>query len=70
MMGADKIFDRFRQIVFIRQFQSIRHMADNDLCTLFVIQILMRINPSRLILRKESRIFHLPDIVIQSPRTY
>jgi len=31
-------------------------MADNDLRTLFVIQILMRINSSRLILREESRI--------------
>ena len=64
MMGADKVFDYFRQIMLVRQFQSVCHMTDHDLGTLLIIQILMRIDASRLILRKESGILHLADIMI------
>ena len=45
-------------------------MTDHDLCTLFVAQVLVRIDPSRLVLGEESRILHFSDIVVQSSRTY
>ena len=68
-MGTDKVFDYFRQIVFVRQLQSVRDMADNDLRTLLVAQILVRVDATRLVFRKKRRILHLPDIMIQSART-
>ena len=39
-------------------------MADNNLRTLFITQVLVRIDSARLILCKESRIFHLPYIMV------
>ena len=64
MMSADEVFDYFRQIVFVCQFQPVCHVTDHDLSTLFVIQILMRIDSSRLVFCKEGRILHLANIMI------
>lgn len=42
-------------------------MTDHDLCTLFVAQVLVRIDPSRLVLGEESRILHFPISWYKAP---
>ena len=66
-MGTDEVFYHFRQIVFFRQFQSVRHVTDYHLCTLLVAKIFMRIDTSWLVFSKEYRIFHFSDVVVPSP---
>ena len=35
MVSTDKVFYHFRQVVLLSQFQSVRHMADDDLILFF-----------------------------------
>lgn len=53
VVGRDKLFDYFGQIVLFGQFQSTRYMTDNYLCALFVTQVLVRIDSSGLVFGKE-----------------
>ena len=68
-MSTDKIFYYLWKIVLVGQSHTIGHVTDYNLCALLVAQLVMRIH-TRLIFGKESRIQHLPDVVIHSSRTY
>ena len=54
-MGGDKLLYYGRQLIFVGQTQAILYVLDNNLCALFIGQIVVRIG-ARLILRKENRI--------------
>lgn len=45
-------------------------MGNNDTCTLFFREVVMRIDATLLVLGKESRIPHLTYIMIEGPGTY
>ena len=68
-MGTDKFFNHRRQIMLVRKLQTVCDMAYYNLCTLFVIQLVMRVY-ARLVLGEECRIHHFPYIVIHGSRTY
>lgn len=59
MMRADKVFNDFRQIMFLGKLQAICDMADDNLRTLFIVEAFMRIY-SRLVLGEEGGVYHLP----------
>ena len=44
MVSGDEILDYFGEIVLLGQLQPVRHMADDDLGTLLIAQILVRID--------------------------
>ena len=70
MVSGDEILDYFGEIVLLGQLQPVRHMADDDLGTLLIAQILVRIDSTRLVLGEEHRILHLADVMIQRSGTY
>ena len=70
MVSGDEILDYFGEIVLLGQLQPVRHMADDDLGTLLIAQILVRIDSTRLVLGEEHRILHLADVMIQCSGTY
>ena len=64
VMCGDEVFDDFRQVVFLCQFQSVRYVADNDLRALFVAEVLVWVDTARLVLGEEYRILHLANVMI------
>ena len=69
VVGADEVTDDLRQVVFFRQFQSVGHVVDDDLCTLFVVELVVRIDTG-LVFGEERRIQHLADVVIHGSGTH
>ena len=64
VVGSNEILDDFRQVVLLGQFQSVRYMSDDDLRTLLVTEILVRIDTARLVFGKECRILHFADVMV------
>ena len=64
VMGADEVLDNLGQIVLFRQLDTVGDVTDDDLCTLFIAQALVRID-ARLVFGEERRIHHLADVVIE-----
>ena len=64
MMGCDEVFDDFGKIALFRQFQSVRYVADHDLCALFVAEVLVWVDAARLVLGEEHRVLHFADVMV------
>ena len=63
MMGGDEILDDARKVGLFCHFQAFGHVADDDLCTLQIGKLVVRIDAS-LIFGEEYRIAHLADVMI------
>ena len=70
VVGGDELLDDLGQVVLLRQFQPVRHVADDHLCALLVVEVLVRVDAARLVLGEEYRILHLADVVVQGARTH
>ena len=64
MMRADKVFNDFRQIMFLGKLQAICDMAYDNLRTLFIVEAFMRIY-SRLVLGEEGGVYHFTYIMVK-----
>ena len=67
MVRADKVDDLFRKPRFLRHLDAVEHVGDDDLGTLDVGDIVMRVIATMLVLSKIHRILHLADVMVQSP---
>ena len=66
MMRGNQISYLHRQIILVCLFQAFGHMTDNDLSTLYIAQLVVRVNASRLVFRKIDRILYLTYIMVKS----
>ena len=69
MVSTDKIFYYLWKVVLVGQSHAVSHVTDDNLCTLLVAQLVMRVH-ARLIFGKEGRVQHFPNIMIHGSRTY
>ena len=69
VVRTDEVADDLWQVMLFRQFQSVGHVADDDLGALLIAQTLVWIH-TRLVFGEEGRIDHLADVVIQGACTY
>ena len=69
VVGGDEVAYYFRQVVFLSQLQAVGHVVDDDLCALFVAQVLVRVDTA-LVFGEEHRIAHLPYVMIERSRTH
>ena len=70
MMGTDKVDDGYREAGFFGNFHTIGNVFDDDARTLFVGQVVVRIDTSLLVFGKECRIYHLANVMIEGSRTH
>lgn len=68
-MGGDEILDDARKSHLFCHLQTLGYVADDDLGTLQVAQLVVWIH-ARLVLREEHWVGHLSDVVIECARTY
>ena len=69
MMGGDEILDDARKSHLFCHLQTLGYVADDDLCTLQVAQLVVWIHAC-LVLCEEHWVGHLSDVVIECARTY
>ena len=69
MMRGNEVLDDAWDVGFLGEFQSFRHMADDDLGTLQVGELVVWVDAS-LVLREEDWVHHLADVMIQGSCTY
>ena len=68
MVGADKFNDLLGKSLLLRHLDAVKHMRNDDLGTLHVGDVVMRVVATMLVLSKIHRVLHLTDIVIQGTR--
>ena len=69
VMRGDEVLDDARQVHLFCDFETFRHMADDDLCTLQVGELVVGVDTS-LVLGEEYWVGHLADVMIQGSGTY
>ena len=66
MVGANEVLHLGGQVVTMRQFKTVGHMARNQLGALDIVEFVVRIESGVLVFGKVERVADLADVVVES----
>ena len=68
VVRGDEVAYHLRQMVFLGQSQPFAHVADDNFRRPLFCELVVRVH-ARLVLREESRVEHLADVVVECARS-